>query len=105
MTEAEIEAAAGTDPDARPMTAEELRTAGRIPRIRTLRRALGLTQEEFAGRYHTALFGTGSKAARSRINRHAPILKRSQVIQRRCGARLQPPLILGDRKWLGQFPD
>jgi putative transcriptional regulator len=47
MTEAEIEAAA-----ARPMTAEELRRARRVPRVKTLRRALGLTQEEFAGRYH-----------------------------------------------------
>jgi hypothetical protein len=52
MTEAEIEAAAGADPDAWPMTAEELRKARRVPRIRTLRRALGLTQDEFAGRYH-----------------------------------------------------
>jgi putative transcriptional regulator len=55
MTEAEIEAAALADPDARPMTAEELQTARRVPRIRTLRRALGLTQEEFAGRYHIPL--------------------------------------------------
>jgi putative transcriptional regulator len=55
MTEAEIEAAAAADPDARPMTAEELQKARRIPRIKTLRRALGLTQEEFAGRYHVPL--------------------------------------------------
>jgi putative transcriptional regulator len=55
MTEAEIEAAADADPDARPMTAEVLRTARRVPRIKTLRRALGLTQEEFAGRYHIPL--------------------------------------------------
>ena len=55
MTEAEIEAAAIADPDARPMAAEELQTARRVPRIRTLRRALGLTQEEFAGRYHIPL--------------------------------------------------
>jgi putative transcriptional regulator len=55
MTEAEIAAAAGADPDARPMTAAELRTARRVPRIKTLRRALGLTQEEFAGRYHIPL--------------------------------------------------
>jgi putative transcriptional regulator len=55
MTEAEIEAAALADPDARPMTAEELQTGRRVPRIRTLRRALGLTQEEFAGRYHIPL--------------------------------------------------
>ena len=55
MTEAEIEAAAGADPDARPMTAGELGLARRVPRIKTLRRALGLTQEEFAGRYHIPL--------------------------------------------------
>lgn len=52
MTEEEISAAAAADPDARPMTSEQLRTAKRIPRIKTLRRALGLTQEEFAVRYH-----------------------------------------------------
>src|SRR5688572_2483719 len=38
MTEAEVSAAAAADPDARPMTADQLRTARRIPRIRTLRR-------------------------------------------------------------------
>ena len=52
MTEAEIEAAAAADPDARPMTPEQLRTARRVPRTKTLRRALALTQEEFASRYH-----------------------------------------------------
>jgi putative transcriptional regulator len=52
MTEAEVSAAAAADPDARPMTPEQLATAKRIPRIKTLRRALGLTQEEFAARYH-----------------------------------------------------
>ena len=52
MSEAEISAAAAADPDARPMTPEQLATAKRIPRIKTLRRALGLTQEEFAARYH-----------------------------------------------------
>ena len=52
MTEAEIEAAAWADPDARPFTPEELAKVRRVPRIKTLRRALGLTQEEFAARYH-----------------------------------------------------
>jgi putative transcriptional regulator len=51
MTEAEIETAAAADPDARPMTQEELGAARRVPRIKTLRRALALTQEEFAARY------------------------------------------------------
>ena len=55
MTEADIEAAAAADSDARPMTEDELKKARRIPRIKTLRRALGLTQEEFAGRYHVPL--------------------------------------------------
>jgi putative transcriptional regulator len=34
------------------MTSEQLRSARRVPRIKTLRRALALTQEEFAARYH-----------------------------------------------------
>jgi putative transcriptional regulator len=55
MTEAEIEAAAEADPDTRPMTPEELRSVRRVPRVKTLRRALGLTQEEFAARYHIPL--------------------------------------------------
>jgi putative transcriptional regulator len=55
MTEAEIEAAAAADPDARPMTLEDLRTARRMPRVKTLRRALGLTQQEFAARYQIPL--------------------------------------------------
>ena len=55
MTEEEISAAATADPDARPMTPEQLATARRIPRIKTLRRALGLTQDEFAARYHIPL--------------------------------------------------
>ena len=52
MTEAEVEAAAAADPDAPPFTPEELAKARRVPRTKTLRRALGLTQEEFAARYH-----------------------------------------------------
>ncbi|MGO8942870.1 MAG: helix-turn-helix domain-containing protein [Syntrophobacteraceae bacterium] len=55
MTEAEIEAAAAADPDAKPMTAEELRAARRVPRIKTLRHALNLSQPEFAARYHIPL--------------------------------------------------
>jgi putative transcriptional regulator len=55
MTEAEVAAAAAADPDARPMTPEQMARARRIPRVRTLRRALGLTQEEFAARYHIPL--------------------------------------------------
>ena len=55
MTEEEIATAAAADPDARPMTPDELRTARRVPRAKTLRRALGLTQEEFARRFQIPL--------------------------------------------------
>lgn len=51
MTEAEVHAAALADPDARPLTAEDLVRMKRTPRTKIIRRALGLTQEEFAARY------------------------------------------------------
>ena len=52
MTDAEVEAAALGDPDARPLAEEEVARARPIPRAKIIRRALGLTQEEFAVRYH-----------------------------------------------------
>jgi putative transcriptional regulator len=55
MTPEEIEQAAREDPDAQPMTDDEFAHAKRVPRIKTLRRALGLTQEEFAARYRIPL--------------------------------------------------
>jgi len=55
MTEEEIHTAAMSDPDARPMTEEQLQNARRIPRVKTMRRALHLTQEQFAARYHIPL--------------------------------------------------
>jgi putative transcriptional regulator len=55
MSEEEVAAAAAADPDARPMTTAQLQTARRVSRVKTLRRALGLTQEEFASRYHIPL--------------------------------------------------
>jgi putative transcriptional regulator len=51
MTEAEVHEAALADPDAQPLTEERLARMKRVPRAKTLRRALGLTQEEFAARY------------------------------------------------------
>jgi putative transcriptional regulator len=55
MTDEEVTAAAMSDPDARPMTPEQLRAARRVSRTKTLRRALALTQEEFSVRYHIPL--------------------------------------------------
>jgi putative transcriptional regulator len=51
MTEEERHQAAMSDPDAIPMTEEELDNAPRLPRVRIIRRALELTQEEFSRRY------------------------------------------------------
>jgi putative transcriptional regulator len=52
MTDEEVRAAALADPDAQPFTPEQLAKVKVVPRVRTLRRALGLSQEEFATRYH-----------------------------------------------------
>ena len=52
LTEAEIHAAALADPDAQPLTEERLAKMRQLPRTRGIRRALGLSQEEFAMRYH-----------------------------------------------------
>lgn len=55
MTDEEINVAAKADVDAQPITKDELKTARRVPRVKTMRRALGITQEEFAARYHVPL--------------------------------------------------
>jgi putative transcriptional regulator len=51
MTETEIEQAASADPDNPPLTEEQLQTMKRRPRAFIIRRALDLTQEEFANRF------------------------------------------------------
>ena len=51
MTEDEVTAAALSDPDAQPMTPEDFKRARRTPRAKIIRRALGLTQEEFSARF------------------------------------------------------
>jgi putative transcriptional regulator len=50
-----IERAARADPDARPLTDNDLKRMKRTPRAKIIRRALDLTQEEFAARYHIPL--------------------------------------------------
>jgi len=55
MTEEQVHAAALADPDAQPMTESDFSRMKRVPRTKTLRRALGLTQEEFAVRYQIPL--------------------------------------------------
>jgi putative transcriptional regulator len=51
MTGAEKHAAAVSDPDNPPLTEEDMGRMKRAPRANVIRRALGLTLEEFAARY------------------------------------------------------
>ncbi len=55
MTAEERHAAALSDPDAQPLTPEDFMRMKRTPQVRVIRRALGLSQEEFAARFHIPL--------------------------------------------------
>src|ERR1051326_1973075 len=55
MTQAAVERAARADPDAQPLTLSDLKRLKRTPQAKVIRRALGLTQEEFAARYRIPL--------------------------------------------------
>jgi len=55
MTRTAIEAAARADGDAQPLTPADLKRMKRTPLARIIRRALGLTQEEFSAHYHIPL--------------------------------------------------
>jgi len=55
MTDEEIDAAAGADPDAQPLTDAQLKRMRRVPLAKHLRWKLGLSQAEFAERFHIPL--------------------------------------------------
>ena len=55
MTAEEIERAARADRDAQPLSEADLKRMKRTPQAKIIRRALELTQEEFAARYHIPL--------------------------------------------------
>ena len=48
MTDEEVLAAARSDPDAQPLTPEQLAKMRRVSRVKVLRQRLGMTQVEFA---------------------------------------------------------
>jgi putative transcriptional regulator len=50
-----VERAARADRDAQPLTETDLKRMRRTPQAKIIRRALDLTQEEFAARYHIPL--------------------------------------------------
>ena len=55
MTRSAIERAAFADPDARPLTVADLKRMKKTPQAKIIRRALGVTQQEFAARYNIPL--------------------------------------------------
>jgi putative transcriptional regulator len=52
MTQKQTEAAANADRDNRPLSTADLRRMKRTPQVKIIRRALGISQEDFAARYH-----------------------------------------------------
>lgn len=52
MTDAEVQAAAESDPDALPSTPEQLAAMRRVSRVKVLRERLGMTQAAFAEAFH-----------------------------------------------------
>jgi len=55
MTDEEINAAAFDDPDNPPIDPERQARLKRVPQVKVMRRALGLTQEEFSTRFRIPL--------------------------------------------------
>jgi putative transcriptional regulator len=52
MSDADVITAAKSDPDAQPMTPEQLAGMRRVSRVKVLRQRLGMTQEAFAKAFH-----------------------------------------------------
>jgi putative transcriptional regulator len=55
MAQKQIEAAANADRDNRPLTPADLGRMKRTPQVKIIRRALGISQEDFSARYHIPL--------------------------------------------------
>ena len=75
MSEAQRSAAATHDTDALPLTPSDFKRMKRTPQVKLIRRALSLTQEEFAGRFHipSVRSAIGNKVLRFPISPPAPI--------------------------------
>jgi putative transcriptional regulator len=52
ITQKQIEAAARADQDNRPLNPADLGRMKRTPQVKIIRRALGISQEDFAARYN-----------------------------------------------------
>src|SRR5476651_1857559 len=52
MSQAQRHVAAARDSNGKPLTPADFKRMKRTPQVKVIRRALGLTQEEFSGRFH-----------------------------------------------------
>ena len=96
MTEAERHAAAMADPDARPMTDAEWARAPRVSQVSIIRRALKLSQEQFATTFHIPI-GTIRDWEQGRYEPDAAaraylrvIAREPNTVRRALGARTKP---------------
>ena len=78
-TDAEIHAAALTDPDNPPRPDKNFARMKRVPQVRVMRRALGLTQDEFSARFQIPL-GTLRDWEQGRAEPDAPARAYLKVI-------------------------
>jgi len=85
MSASERHAAAMADPDARPMTDEEWARARRVPQVGVIRRALKLSQEQFAATFQIPI-GTIRDWEQGRYEPDAAARAYLRVIARAPGA-------------------
>ena len=81
MTEREREAAARSDPDARPLADKQLKRMRRVPFAKHVRWVLGLNQEEFAATFGIPI-GTLRDWEQGRCNPDQAALSYLKVIER-----------------------
>ena len=75
------------DPTDRPLTASDLKRMKRTPQVKVIRRALGLTQEEFAARYRIPLHAPRLGAAAHRADQPAKAYLRVIAVEPVAAAR------------------
>jgi putative transcriptional regulator len=96
MTEEERHAAAMADPDCKPIRPEDLARMPRVPQVSVIRRALKLSQDDFAARFHIPV-GTlrdweqGRKEPDAAARAYLRVIAREPETVRRALAPLAPP--------------
>jgi putative transcriptional regulator len=92
MTPEQSHAAALNDPDAQPLTEEDFARMKRTPQVKIMRRALGLSQEEFSAKFHIPL-GTlrdweqGRKEPDAAVRAYLIVIAREpEAVRRALGA-------------------